>query len=96
MAAHEEMVRKLDGILRRLYGATANEPIPPHEDLNKTFRLDMLDHVELSMALEEEFDIEITDKEQESLMETKSNPLTPTSIITFVRQKQGTSIQPAF
>lgn len=74
-----EKVEKIKGIIADQLGVRLKE-IVPEADFENDLGADSLDRVELCMALEEEFDIEITEEEQENIDTVKD-------LMEFVKSK---------
>lgn len=67
-ASHiESVTTRVHKILREQLGLSPNQEILPTADLAQDLKADSLDRLELTMALEDEFGIELLDADAEKL-----------------------------
>ena len=66
MSSKDEIVQKVQDIIAESLGVSRNE-VEPSSDFISDLNADSLDIVELVMAIEKEFDIEIPDQEAEKI-----------------------------
>lgn len=76
-----EVMQKINKIIQLQLGVSLNK-IHPHSTWVGDLGADSLDTVELVMAFEEEFEIEITDEEAE-------NTLCPADVLSLIKTKKG-------
>mmetsp|Transcript_45051 Transcript_45051/g.78404 ORF Transcript_45051/g.78404 Transcript_45051/m.78404 type:complete len:114 (-) Transcript_45051:140-481(-) len=79
MKAEEEVETKLNGIIAEQLGVDL-EKVKPDASFTEDLGADSLDAVELIMAIEEAFDIEIPDEEAEKMV-------TPSDCVTAIKAK---------
>ena len=81
MASSEEIVERVKAIIVEQLGVTAEE-VTPEASFIEDLGADSLDIVELIMALEEEYEMEIPDEDAEKIQTVRD-------VITYVQSKQG-------
>ena len=81
MASSEEIAERIKAIIVEQLGVGAEE-VTPEASFIEDLGADSLDIVELIMALEEEYDIEIPDEDAEKIQTVKD-------VISYVEERQG-------
>ncbi len=81
MAPSEEIIEKVKGIIVEQLGVGVEE-VTPEASFIEDLGADSLDIVELIMALEEEYDLEIPDEDAEKIQ-------TVQDVITYITSRQG-------
>lgn len=78
---NEELLKKVTDVVVDKLGVKA-EDVKPESSFVNDLGADSLDRVELVMALEDEFDLEIMDSESEKFV-------TVADVVAFIESKQG-------
>jgi acyl carrier protein len=78
---NEELLKKVTDVVVDKLGVKA-EDVKPESSFINDLGADSLDRVELVMALEDEFDLEIQDSESEKF-------LTVADVVAFIESKKG-------
>lgn len=81
MASSEEIAERIKSIIVEQLGVSMEE-VTPQASFIEDLGADSLDIVELIMALEEEYDMEIPDEDAEKIQ-------TVEDVISYVQSKQG-------
>jgi acyl carrier protein len=81
MASGDEIVERIKNIIVEQLGVSLEE-VTPEASFIEDLGADSLDIVELIMALEEEYDMEIPDEDAEKIQ-------TVNDVINYVQSKQG-------